>query len=83
MLTRGVEERKLGWSLRFGRDQAGADRESDQAGNVANAETFHQLRAVVLHGLDAQLEDASDLFRPVALCNQLQNLPLPWANFLK
>jgi hypothetical protein len=60
----------------FHLDDARSDCISDEARNAMNPEPFHQLRAVGLDGLDAQVEVLRDLFGRSALGDQLQDLAL-------
>ena len=56
--------------------QTGTGREKRQAGDVVNAQTFHQQGSVAFHRLDAQVQPRGDLLGAMALGDQLQDLPL-------
>ena len=53
-----------------------ANRVLHEPGNVMNVEPLHDLSAVRLDGLHAEVEAARDFFRRVTFCDQLQNLAL-------
>src|SRR5262249_10841750 len=58
-------------------DQPGSDGVAHQPGNVVDVEPLHQLHAVRLHRLDADLQPAGDLLGRLALGDHLQDLALP------
>ena len=60
-------------------DYAGAEGETDEAGEVVNAEALHQLDSMVFDGLVAEFEDEADFFSVFALGNQLEDFTLPRA----
>src|SRR5437763_7771110 len=57
-------------------DQPAPQREPDQPGHVADTEPFHQLSAMRLDRLDADLEPRGDGLRRVAFRDELQDLAL-------
>ena len=60
----------------FNVDESDDDRITNEAGDVVNVESFHQLRAVSLDGFDTDIEKLSDLFRSFTLCDQAQDFTL-------
>ncbi len=56
-------------------DQPLADHEADQPGHVADAQLAHEVGPMVLGGLDADAQAASDLLAAVALGDEHGNLP--------
>ena len=62
----------------FDLDDTHANGISHQAGDVMNIEPFHQVSAVTLNCLDADLQGVGDLSGTVSFGNQLQDLLLPW-----
>src|SRR5205823_4402845 len=61
----------------FGLHEAHADRKAHQAGNVVDVQPLHELHAMRLYGLDADVQRVGDLFGRLALGDQLQDLALP------
>src|SRR5689334_14202412 len=60
-----------------GADELLADRVQDEAGDVADAEAFHERAAMRLDGLHAQAEREGDFLGAVAFGDELQDLALP------
>ena len=55
---------------------AGAHGKADQAGDIVDAEAFHQKCAMGFDGLYAHVKPRRDLLRACALGDKLENLPL-------
>ena len=53
------------------------DREADHPGQVVEVEPVHDVRAMGLHGLHAEVQALGDLLRGETLRDELQHLPLP------
>ena len=69
--------------LRFGRDEPGANRKSDQARYVVDLQSAHQLQAMRLNCLDADPQQIRDLLCILSFCDQLQYFALPKRELLQ
>jgi hypothetical protein len=69
--------------LRFGRDESGANRKSHQTGDIVDLQSAHQLQAMRLNCLDADLQQIRDLLCILPFCDKLQYFALPKRELLQ
>src|SRR5207237_256600 len=75
-LRSDLEEIALLCALPFGGNQAGTNRESNQARHVMNVQPRHELEAMRFHGLDADPKRMTNFLRVFSFGDELQDLAL-------
>ncbi len=67
----------------FRGNQAGAERESNQAGDVMDFEPVHELGAMVFNGFGADIEHEADADGGLAFGDELKDLALPFGELVQ